>query len=85
MNKKERQAATARMTKCACGNVARLGSTQCSACADRDQERDIQQTAHDDLRRRILSLPGNDHQAAELRDILIDLLNFADQGGRRIS
>lgn len=31
-SKEQRQQATALMIKCACGNVAKLGTKQCSAC-----------------------------------------------------
>ncbi len=36
LTKESRQRATAAMTKCDCGNVARLNSTQCGACEDAD-------------------------------------------------
>jgi hypothetical protein len=35
--REQRQLATQNMTKCGCGNVARLGQTQCGACALEDQ------------------------------------------------
>ncbi len=40
LTKESRQRATAAMTKCDCGNVARLGETQCGRCETMDDERD---------------------------------------------
>jgi hypothetical protein len=34
LTQKERRRATAAMTKCPCGNVARLGQTQCGRCEE---------------------------------------------------
>ncbi len=38
LTKESRQRATAAMTKCDCGNVARLGQTQCGRCEDETDE-----------------------------------------------
>lgn len=38
LTKEDRQRATATMTKCDCGNVARLGQIQCGRCETKDND-----------------------------------------------
>lgn len=37
--RKRRRAETAAMTKCKCGNVARLGETRCGRCQEREDRK----------------------------------------------
>ncbi len=48
LTRESRQRATAAMTKCDCGNVARLDSTQCGACENIDFNRNELQRQLDD-------------------------------------
>lgn len=48
MTTAERRAASQRMTKCACGNVAGLGQAQCGACR-RDDDADARLAAMDEF------------------------------------
>lgn len=45
LTKESRQRATAAMTKCACGNVARLGWHRCGKCEAEAEEHGLRESA----------------------------------------
>jgi hypothetical protein len=76
----ERRKATAAMTKCACGNVARFGETQCGRCAAAaaDTALDIAKRVQHFhyLRRRIGDLiPTDPDFGTDLRAVLFDIVD----------
>jgi hypothetical protein len=74
LSEEEREArrrATAAMAKCACGNVARHGTTQCGRCAGEQDQRQSLLTLIDGLD------PGAEDFGPDLRYLLRVLLNFS--------
>jgi hypothetical protein len=69
MLRHERQVATARMNKCGCGNVARLGSDVCGRC-ERDGEPSPRTRQLLELRQRASEIYTLEAAADLIRDLL---------------
>ena len=70
-DREARRRATATMTKCACGNVARHGTAQCGRCAEATAEHLSEQRRRWELRKAVNDLdPDAPDFALDLRSIL---------------
>ena len=70
-----RRRATAAMTRCPCGNVARFGETQCGRCAEESLIAEIEAEDNRRIIDEIFALdPRSEDFADDLRNVLHTLL-----------
>lgn len=81
-DREARRRATAAMTKCACGNVARFGTAQCARCTDETSAAIREAQARKDLLNEIDALnAGAQDFSPDLRNVLRAILARIDAEG----